>query len=73
GLPHPTKGEYLKAFVVPKRGQTIDPQEIIDYCKENLTPYMVPKEVEVRDDLPKSMIGKVLRRSLREEEMKKRG
>ncbi|MCA1905914.1 MAG: long-chain fatty acid--CoA ligase [Desulfarculus sp.] len=71
GLPHPTKGEYLKAFVVPKAGQTIDPNEIIAFCKENLSAYMVPKEVEVRAELPKSMIGKVLRRNLREEEEKK--
>lgn len=71
GLPHPKKGEYLKAYVVPKAGQEIDPQEIIEFCKENLSAYMVPKEVEVRAELPKSMIGKVLRRSLREEEEKK--
>ncbi|MFH1034589.1 MAG: long-chain fatty acid--CoA ligase [Pseudomonadota bacterium] len=68
GLPHPRKGEYLKAYVVPKAGQTIDPQEVIAFCQQNLTPYMVPREVEVRGELPKSMIGKVLRRSLREEE-----
>jgi long-chain acyl-CoA synthetase len=71
GLPHPKKGEYLKAYVVPKAGQEIDPQEIIGFCKENLSAYMVPKEVEVRAELPKSMIGKVLRRSLCEEEEKK--
>ncbi len=71
GLPHPKKGEYLKAYVVPKAGQSIEPNEIIDFCKENLSAYMVPKEVEVRSELPKSMIGKVLRRSLREEEEKK--
>jgi long-chain acyl-CoA synthetase len=71
GLPHPRKGEYIKAYVVPKAGQQIDPQEVIAFCKQNLSAYMVPKEVEVRNDLPKSMIGKVLRRSLREEEEKK--
>jgi long-chain acyl-CoA synthetase len=68
GLPHPRKGEYLKAFVVAKAGQTIDPQEVIAFCQQNLSAYMVPREVEVRQELPKSMIGKVLRRSLREEE-----
>lgn len=72
GLPHPTKGEYLKAFLVAKAGQSIDPEEIIAFCRENLSAYMVPKEVEVREELPKSMIGKVLRRSLREEEEEKR-
>ncbi len=71
GLPHPTKGEYIKAYVVAKAGQEIQPQEIIDFCKKNLSAYMVPKEVEVRAELPKSMIGKVLRRALREEEEKK--
>ena len=71
GLPHPKKGEYIKAYVVPKRGQEITPEEIISFCKKNLSPYMVPKEVEMRNELPKSMIGKVLRRSLREEEEKK--
>jgi long-chain acyl-CoA synthetase len=71
GLPHPKKGEYIKAYVVPKAGQKLDPQEVIAFCKKNLSAYMVPKEVEVRDDLPKSMIGKVLRRELREEEEKK--
>jgi long-chain acyl-CoA synthetase len=73
GLPHPTKGEYIKAYVVPRAGQSIDPLEIIDFCRTNLSPYMVPKEVEVRDELPKSMIGKVLRRELREQELARAG
>jgi long-chain acyl-CoA synthetase len=72
GLPHPKKGEYIKAYVVAKAGQKIDPQDVIAFCKKNLSAYMVPKEVEVRAELPKSMIGKVLRRELREEEEKKR-
>ncbi len=72
GLPHPSKGEYLKAYVVAKAGQEIDPQEIIGFCRQNLSAYMVPREVEVRKELPKSMIGKVLRRTLREEEEQKR-
>lgn len=68
GLPHPTKGEFIKAFVVLKKGQSATPEEIKAFCKENLSAYMVPREVEIRAELPKSMIGKVLRRSLREEE-----
>ncbi len=71
GLPHPTKGEFIKAYVVPKSGETIEPESIRQFCKDKLSPYMVPKEVEFRKELPKSMIGKVLRRSLREEEEKK--
>jgi len=71
GLPHPHKGEYIKVYIVPKVGQTVTPQEIIEFCKKNFSAYMVPKEVEIRLELPKSMIGKVLRRALREEEEKK--
>jgi long-chain acyl-CoA synthetase len=68
GLPHPTKGEYLKAYVVPKAGQELAPEEVVAHCRAELSAYMVPKEVEIRSELPKSMIGKVLRRTLREEE-----
>jgi long-chain acyl-CoA synthetase len=68
GLPHPTKGEFIKAFVVLKKGQSATPYEIKAFCKQNLSAYMVPREVEIRAELPKSMIGKVLRRTLREEE-----
>ncbi len=71
GLPHPKKGEYIKAYIVPKAGESVDEAEIRAFCKDKLSPYMVPREVELRDELPKSMIGKVLRRSLREEEEKK--
>ena len=68
GLPHLTKGEFIKAFVVLKRDKQATPQEIMDFCRQNLSAYMVPKEVEIREELPKSMIGKVLRRTLREEQ-----
>jgi len=68
GLPHPSKGEFIKAYVVLKAGQQATGRQIMDFCRENLSAYMVPKEVEIRAELPKSMIGKVLRRTLREEE-----
>lgn len=71
GLPHAKKGEFIKAYVVAKEGETLQPDELIAFCKERLTPYMVPKAVEVRDELPKSMIGKILRRTLKEEELAK--
>ncbi len=71
GLPHPTKGEYIKAYIVAKEGETPTEAEIIAFCKEKLSPYMVPKTVEIREELPKSMIGKVLRRMLKDEEMSK--
>ena len=61
----------MKAFVVLKPGQTTTEKEIIEFCKTKLTAYKVPKMVEFRDSLPKSAVGKVLRKILREEEMKK--
>ncbi len=49
-----------------KEGQTASEEEIIDFCREQMAAYRVPRKVEFREDLPKSMIGKVLRRELRE-------
>jgi len=65
GIPHPTKGEAIKVFVVPKGDENLSRQEILDWCKEKLAAYKVPKEVELRDSLPKTIVGKVLRRKLR--------
>ncbi len=72
GIPDAYRGETVKAFVVPKKGETITEEEIISFCKERLTAYKVPKFIEFRDSLPTSVIGKVLRKELREEERKKR-
>ncbi len=71
GIRDPYRGETLKAYIVLKEGEAITEDEIIQYCKDNLAPYKVPKLVEFKDELPKTMIGKVLRRMLREEEEKK--
>jgi long-chain acyl-CoA synthetase len=68
GLPDAYKGEKIKAFIVLKDGMEATPEEFIAYFRERLTPYKVPSEVEFRSQLPKSMIGKILRRALREEE-----
>jgi long-chain acyl-CoA synthetase len=65
------KGERVKAYVVLKPGETATEEEIVQYCRENLAPYKVPKFVEFRSELPKSMVGKILRRVLIEEEMKR--
>ncbi len=73
GVPHPTRGETVKAFVVLKEGQSATADEIIAFCKTNLAPYKVPKMVEFRSELPKSLVGKFLRRVLVEEEKKKLG
>jgi long-chain acyl-CoA synthetase len=71
GVPVPGKGERVKIYIVLKEGETATEEEFIAYCKENLAPYKVPKFVEFRDELPKSMVGKVLRRILVEEEERK--
>jgi long-chain acyl-CoA synthetase len=71
GIPDPRKGERIKVYIVLKAGETATPEEFIAYFKEKLTPYKVPSEVEFRTELPKSMIGKILRRALREEEIQK--
>ena len=71
GIPDARSGESVKAFVVLKPGETATPEEIIAFCRESLTPYKVPKQVEFRSELPKTMVGKVLRRQLVEEEKAK--
>lgn len=62
------RGETVKAFVVLKEGESCTTEEIIAFCKEKLAPYKVPKLVEFRDSIPKSAIGKILRKVLRDEE-----
>ncbi|MFQ6100313.1 MAG: long-chain fatty acid--CoA ligase [Anaerolineae bacterium] len=71
GVPVPGKGERVKVYIVLKEGETATEEEIIAFCRENLAPYKVPKFVEFRDELPKTMVGKILRRVLVEEEKKK--
>jgi long-chain acyl-CoA synthetase len=71
GIPDPYLGEAVKAFVVLKEGETVSEEDIIGFCRERLAKYSVPKMVEFREELPKTMIGKVLRKALREEEMQK--
>ncbi len=73
GVPHPEYFEYPKAFIVLKsecKGKVTE-QDIIEYARQHLAPYKVPKAVEFREDLPKTAVGKILRRMLREEELKK--
>ena len=62
------KGERVKAFIVPREGEAPTEEDIIAFCQENLAPYKVPRYVEFRDELPKTMVGKILRRVLLEEE-----
>jgi long-chain acyl-CoA synthetase len=71
GINDPYRGETIKAYIVLKEGETMTEEEVTEHCKANLATYKVPKLVEFRAELPKTMIGKVLRRMLREEEEKK--
>lgn len=71
GLPDKYRGESVKAYVVLKDGQTATEREIIKYCVDNMARYKVPTTVEFRPELPKTMVGKVLRRALVEEEKRK--
>jgi long-chain acyl-CoA synthetase len=71
GLPHEYRGETVKAFIVVKEGQELTEDEVAAHCKENLAAYKVPKLIEFIDELPKSAVGKILRRKLKEMEMEK--
>jgi long-chain acyl-CoA synthetase len=72
GVPDPTVGERIKSFVVTKDDvKGVNAAELIRWCKERLAPYEVPQYIEFRDMLPKSKVGKVLRRELRSEERRK--
>lgn len=66
GVPGPSTGELVKAFVVRRPGSQLTAEEIREYCRDNLAAYKVPRLVEFRDELPKSNVGKILRRALRE-------
>jgi len=72
GLPDHFAGEIIKAYIVPKEGQLPTQEEIIEFCEQDLARFKLPKQVEFRSELPKTIIGKVLRRVLVEEELKKR-
>ncbi len=71
GIPVAGKGERVKAYVVLKDGETATEKEIIAFCRENLAPFKAPKFVDFREELPKTLVGKVLRRALVEEELER--
>ncbi|GGJ85042.1 long-chain-fatty-acid--CoA ligase [Deinococcus aquiradiocola] len=68
GVPHPHRGETVKVFVVFRPGMQASQNELESWCRERLSPYKVPKLYEVRSELPKSAVGKVLRRALADQE-----
>ena len=71
GVPHAYRGETVKAFVVLKPGEIATDKEISEFCRTKLAAYKVPKLVEFRESIPKSAVGKILRKILREEEITK--
>jgi long-chain acyl-CoA synthetase len=72
GIPDPKRGENVKLFVVLKEGQTATAEELIEFAKAHLAVYKLPTEIEFRRELPKNNVGKILRKELRAEELKKR-
>ena len=68
GVPDPYRGETVKAFIVKKPGSSVTEEEIAKFCRERLAPYKIPRRVDFINELPKSPVGKVLRRELRERE-----
>ncbi len=71
GLPDSFSVEIIKAYIVLNEGETVDEDEVIAFCRQHLAKFKVPKLVEFRKELPKTIVGKVLRRILLEEELKK--
>jgi long-chain acyl-CoA synthetase len=71
GIPDAYRGEVVKACVVLKLGATATPAELIEYCKSGLAEFKVPREIEIRQSLPKTAVGKILHRVLREEDQLK--
>ena len=71
GIPHPNRGEQVKVFVVPAKDGSVSAEELIEYCQTRLAEYKLPTLIEFRKDLPKSEVGKILKKVLREEELQK--
>lgn len=72
GLADPIRGEILKAYIVLRPGEQMNKSEVVAFCRSKLASYKVPRQVEFRDALPRTIVGKILRRTLRDEEEKKR-
>jgi len=73
GIPHPHRGEAVKVFVVLREGEKIKKEELLEYCRSKMSKFKWPVEIEFRDELPKTNVGKILRKNLREEELLKAG
>ena len=73
GIPHASRGEIVKAYIVPKPGEQLDKKEIMAFCRQKLANFKLPRQIEFREELPKTIVGKILRRTLRDEELSRRG
>lgn len=73
GIPHEKRGETVKAWVVLLPGETATSDEIRDFCRQHLASFKVPTDVEFMTELPKTTVGKILRRKLRDQELEKMG
>ncbi|MCH7944956.1 MAG: long-chain fatty acid--CoA ligase, partial [Armatimonadetes bacterium] len=73
GVPDEKRGETVKSFVVLAEGRSATEEELVKYCREQLAAYKIPRQIEFRDSLPKSAALKILRRELRDEELKAHG
>lgn len=71
GIPDEKSGEAIKVFVVVKPGASLTKDEVMQHMRANVTGYKVPRSVEFRDSLPTTNVGKILRRELRDQELKK--
>ncbi|MFC7063269.1 long-chain-fatty-acid--CoA ligase [Halobacillus seohaensis] len=71
GVPDEYRGESVKAVVVLNEGKSTTEEELIQFCRDNMAVYRVPREIEFRRELPKTNVGKILRRTIREESSKK--
>lgn len=71
GVTHRSRGETVKAYIVPKEGENLTVPEVVAFCRQKLASFKVPRLIEFREELPKTMVGKVLRRILRDEELEK--
>ncbi|ACN15238.1 FadD6 [Desulforapulum autotrophicum HRM2] len=69
GIPHEKSGEQVKAFLKLKEGETATQEEIMAFCREHMAGYKRPRQIEFRDEIPMSNVGKILRRVLRDEEL----
>ena len=73
GIPHRLLGEAVKAYVVLTEGRSIPKQALVQHCRQSLAAFKVPTAIEFRSELPRNMVGKVLRRVLRDKEVNKVG